>query len=105
MTDNNPRPPRRRAQVNRPIVHDDDEGEIFNLNSPDISSSSDEDLIQATRARPGVATQPAALPASGPPSQAGSGSRGSHVAHDINHFFRRGDKRIKDSSTVCLSCE
>jgi hypothetical protein len=105
MTDNNPKPPRRRAQVNRRIVHDDNEGETFDLNTPDISSSSDEDLIQPTRARGGAATQPAALPASGPPSQTGSGSRGSRVAHDINYFFCRGDRRNKESSTVCVSCE
>ena len=40
------------------------------------------------------------------PSSQGSHSRASgNVAHDINHFFRRGKKSQKGSQTVCKPCE
>jgi hypothetical protein len=48
-----------------------------------------------------LVAQPAPVPA---PSSHGHGSRG-NVAHDINHFFRRGKKSQEGSSTVCKKCE
>jgi hypothetical protein len=41
-------------------------------------------------------------PAPAPSSQ---GSHSRNVAHDINHFFRRGKKSQQGSQTVCTPCE
>ena len=85
----------------------DDGGETFDLDIPDESSSSSNDYNPP----PVVPTAPMTANTSLPVVQAvlapGSqnSSRTSTAAHDINHFFRRGDKKTPKSQTVCTKCE
>jgi hypothetical protein len=52
---------------------------------------------------PGPTPQPGSTDQPAPSSQGGDGR--TNVAHDINHFYRRGNKNIVGSKTVCINCE
>ena len=80
----------------------DDGGETFDLDIPDESSSSSNDYNPPPVVPTALITANTSLPVVqavlAPGSQ--NSSRTSTAAHDVNHFFRRGDKkntRIPDS--------
>ena len=82
-------------------------GETFDLDIPDKSSSSFDD----DNSPPIVPTTPITANTSLPVVQVvlatGSqiSSHTSTAAHNINHFFRQGNKKTLESQTVCTKCE
>lgn len=52
---------------------------------------------------PGPTLQPGSTGQPAPNSQCGDGR--TKVAHDINHFYQRGNKNVVGSKTVCINCE
>ena len=111
------------CHVTQPL---DDDGKTFDLHVSGNSSDSDEYNPHATpTATPAALNVPLAalvIPPPAPNAQvpaasnnAGSlpvqvpgsqdSSRARTAAHDINHFFRQGDKKEKGSQTVCKVCE
>lgn len=77
--------------------------------SDENSDASQDDDLPAAPSLP--ITAPSAMDTSFGQSAPAPSSQGSHshaagnVAHDINHFFRRGKKSQQGSQTVCKPCE
>ena len=80
----------------------------------DVADSSDEEGSLSSQGHgpsgpaanppaPGPTTQP--VPSTQPVSGSQGGDSRTNVAHDINHFFRRGKKNIEGSKMVCVHCE
>lgn len=105
---NVPHQRRRGDQITHQALND--AGEHIDITLSDEGSDQEDDVPPTLPDAPGppdaavrttLVAQPTPVPA--PSSQARS-SRG-HVAHDINHFFRRGTRGQEGSLTVCKKCE
>ena len=85
-------------------------GEYIDIDVP--KSSSEDGSLSSQGHSSGPAANPPASGSTAQPAlstQPVSGSQGggsrSNVAHDINHFFRRGKKNVQGDKTVCIYCE
>jgi hypothetical protein len=97
------------SRVRRHRGYDDSDGEVIDIGVPDGGTSSEDSNSQRTaaagsRSPPNTLAPPAASTL--PDSQTGSNpSHSRQAAHDINHFFQRGDKANPQSFTVCIKCK
>jgi len=94
----------RNARVASTVQPRPDLGEYIDI---DIPESSDEEGSlppgpPADPPAPGPIPQPGST---GQPASSQGGDGRTNVAHDINHFYRRGNKNILGSKTVCIYCE
>jgi hypothetical protein len=92
------------ARVASTVQPRPDLGEYIDI---DIPESSDEEGSlhpgpPADPPAPGPTPQPGST---GQPASSQGGDGRTNVAHYINHFYRRGNKNILGSKTVCIYCE
>ena len=95
----------RNARVASTIQPPPDLGEYIDI---DVPESSDEEGSlppgpPIDPPTPGPTPQPGSTDQPAPSSQCGDGR--TNVTHDINHFYRWGNKNIVGSKTVCITCE
>jgi hypothetical protein len=99
-----------RQSTRTPVVEDSDVGEHIDIEVPKSSDEEDSESMQGhshlspTPNAPVAA--PVALPSHAVDGSTAQGSQGSaRTTHDINYFFRRGQKNVVGSNTVCTVCK
>ena len=99
-----------RQSTRTPVVEDYDVREYIDIEVPECSNEEDSESIQGhshlSPAPNAPVATPVALPSNAADGSTAQGSQGSaRTAHDINYFFRHGQKNVVGSNTVCTVCK